>query len=128
MGTNNKIIGGTVIGLAAGYIAGILTAPNSGKKTRKKIKDTADKSIAEVEKQFKSIYKQSQDMLKKVLDENPKVTQKVQDAVKAVEKSQATIKRILSSLHGGDDVDEDLNQAIADAKLAMKHLSEFVSK
>ncbi|HEY4964408.1 MAG TPA: YtxH domain-containing protein [Candidatus Saccharimonadales bacterium] len=128
MRASKKLIGGAIIGLAAGYVAGVLTAPSSGKDTRKKIKDTADKSIAEIEKQLKSVYKQSQEMIKKVLTDNHKINAKLQAALDAVEKSQAKIKRILSSLHGNDNVDEDLTQAISEAKQAMKHLGEFVKK
>jgi gas vesicle protein len=128
MGASNKVIGGAIAGIALGYLAGILTAPSSGKATRHKIKETTTKSMAEIEKQLKSVYKQSQDLVKKVLEENPKVNEKLQTAINAVAKSQAKIKRILSSIHGNDNVDEDLNQAIAEAKLAMKHLGEFVKK
>ena len=34
-----KVLIGTALGLAAGYVAGILTAPKSGKETRQDIKD-----------------------------------------------------------------------------------------
>ncbi len=38
-----KIAIGTAIGLAAGYVTGILTAPKSGKETRQDIKKIAPK-------------------------------------------------------------------------------------
>jgi len=39
----SKLLAGLFIGAAAGAAAGILLAPQSGKDTRKKIKDEADK-------------------------------------------------------------------------------------
>ncbi|MDX5405117.1 MAG: YtxH domain-containing protein [Bacteroidota bacterium] len=42
MKTTEKVIIGTLAGAAAGLLAGILFAPESGEKTRKKIKRKAD--------------------------------------------------------------------------------------
>ncbi|MTI41199.1 YtxH domain-containing protein [Fulvivirga lutimaris] len=43
-----KIIASIAVGATAGLVAGYLTAPNSGKKTRKKI-------VGEIDSQFKSL-------------------------------------------------------------------------
>lgn len=37
----SKVLTGALIGLAAGFAAGLLVAPESGEDTREKIKDTA---------------------------------------------------------------------------------------
>ncbi|HVX57156.1 MAG TPA: YtxH domain-containing protein, partial [Candidatus Saccharimonadales bacterium] len=57
-------IGGT-IAAAAGYLAGILTAPKSGKETRADIKETASDSVAQAEKELKKLHTE----LGKVIDE-----------------------------------------------------------
>ena len=62
----NKVILGVIGGLAAGAILGILFAPSSGKKTRKKIadkykaikdhaKEDFDKLIKKIDDKYKSI-------------------------------------------------------------------------
>jgi len=47
---------GTVFAAAVGYLTGILTAPKSGKETRKDIKDAAEHGMAEAEKQLKKLH------------------------------------------------------------------------
>jgi gas vesicle protein len=42
--TKGKFAIGALLGAAAGFVAGILTAPKSGKETREDIKDTAVKA------------------------------------------------------------------------------------
>ncbi|MEC5146263.1 YtxH domain-containing protein [Chitinophaga sp. 212800010-3] len=37
-----KFLAGAIAGITAGFVVGLLTAPDSGDKTRKKIKSTAD--------------------------------------------------------------------------------------
>lgn len=39
----SKVLTGALIGLAAGFAAGLLVAPEAGEDTREKIKDTAKK-------------------------------------------------------------------------------------
>ena len=46
-----------------GYLAGILTAPKSGKETREDIKDTAVKTYSEAEKQLKKLHTELNDVL-----------------------------------------------------------------
>ncbi|RFS20626.1 YtxH domain-containing protein [Chitinophaga silvatica] len=40
--STTKFLAGAIAGLSAGIVIGLLTAPDSGNKTRKKIKSTAD--------------------------------------------------------------------------------------
>ncbi len=48
MNTNTKVIGGFIIGAALGAVSGILLAPRSGRKTRKKIKQESKKMADEI--------------------------------------------------------------------------------
>ena len=52
-----KIAIRTAIGLAAGYVTGILTAPKSGKETRQDIKKNSAKVLLETEKELKELHK-----------------------------------------------------------------------
>src|SRR5689334_16286927 len=53
--TKRFAIGALIIG-AAGYVAGILTAPKSGKETRADIARVTDKGMAEAEKHLKKLH------------------------------------------------------------------------
>ncbi len=61
-----KIVAGILVGATAGAVAGLLLAPESGKKTRKKlanesdkikglVKDTVDEKIKEAQSTYKNI-------------------------------------------------------------------------
>src|SRR4051812_23595938 len=56
----------TLVAGAAGYLAGILTAPKSGQSTRKDIKDAADNTISEGERQLKKLHTELNDLLGEV--------------------------------------------------------------
>jgi gas vesicle protein len=47
---------GTGIVAAAGYVAGLLTAPKSGKETRAEIKQTVESSRTEAERTLKQLH------------------------------------------------------------------------
>lgn len=42
--TKGKVLFGTIVGAVAGFAAGLLTAPKSGKETRKDLKDAGAKA------------------------------------------------------------------------------------
>ncbi len=78
-----KILAGFIIGATAGLLAGLLVAPESGKGTRKKISDTADK-----------IKHDLHDFAEETLEATKKsISETVDDLVKGhKEKDQATLK------------------------------------
>lgn len=57
-GTALKVAGGILAGAAAGAIAGILLAPDSGKNTRKKIADNAKKAAKDAKGKVSSKVKE----------------------------------------------------------------------
>jgi gas vesicle protein len=68
MNTTTKIIGGFLAGAALGVATGLLMAPDSGKRTRKKIMDKSKevgdqvaKSVAKTLENVKSTYNQKVD-------------------------------------------------------------------
>ena len=54
--SGKKIAIGTIVAGAVGYVAGILTAPKSGKETRKDIGDAAVKAKNEAERKLKKMH------------------------------------------------------------------------
>jgi gas vesicle protein len=81
MSTSEKILTATVVGLAAGAVAGLLLAPRSGKETRnllrKKSADAADK----VKDSFEQGRQQVTDLKEKAEEKIRDVNRKVAEAV-----------------------------------------------
>ena len=132
MNKTKKFAVGAVILAAAGYIAGILTAPKSGKQTRKDIVDTTKKGASEAEKQLKQLYSE----LDKLVDETKrkgedlsgKAKKELDDIVAKAKESKAKAQDKLAVFRkdGGDSA--ELKQAISDASKAVEHLRNFLSK
>ena len=123
---------GAVIAAAAGYVAGILTAPKSGKETRKDIKDTAARTYTAAEKELKVLHTE----LSKLMDEAGKKAGELKgSAQKNLDKAVATAKvakekarELLSAVHEGDADDKDLDNAVKEAKKAVDHLKSYLKK
>lgn len=123
---------GAVVAAAAGYVAGILTAPKSGKETREDIKDTAVKTYKTAEKELKELHTE----LSKLMDEAGKkanefkgTAQKNFDrAVDGAKVAKEKARELLSAVHEGDADDKDLGQAVKEAKKAVDHLKSYLKK
>ena len=122
-----------VLAGAAGYVAGILTAPKSGKETRKDIKDAASKAKAEAEKVLKELHSDLDGLMAKTklhaktlsVKAQKELTAALEKASKAKEKARA----ILSALHEGDAADDkDLQNAIKDVKSSIDNLKKYLKK
>ena len=124
---------GALIAAAAGYLAGILTAPKSGKETREDIKDAAEHGMAETEKQLKRLHTQMVDLLGQAKEKAATLKGSTQkDMQMAIDKATAVkekAREMLTALHeGGDADDKDLRKAIDDANSAIDHLKTYLKK
>jgi len=130
--TAKKLAIGTIIAAAAGYVAGILTAPKSGKETRKDIKDVTVKSVAEAEKQLKKLHTELNTMINKAKAEASTVKGKAREELDAVISKSFAVKEkareVLSSVHEGSADDKDLKKAIDDANKSLEHLKKYLAK
>lgn len=123
---------GAALAAAAGYAAGVLTAPKSGKETRAEIQKRAVAGKVEAEKQLKKLHTQ----LSNTIDEakgrasDLKGQAKVQlnDATDKGVKAKEKARELLSALHEGDADDKDLQKAISDAKSAIDSLKDYLKK
>jgi gas vesicle protein len=123
---------GAVVAAAAGYVAGILTAPQSGKETREDIKETAVKTYKTAEKELKELHTD----LTKLMDEAGKRADEFKgtaekNLAKAVESGKAAkekARELLSAVHEGDAQDKDLDKAIKETKKAVEHLRSYLKK
>jgi gas vesicle protein len=113
-----------------GYAAGILTAPKSGKETRQDIKSAVSKAKAEAERKLKVLHSDLNQYIGKAKDKASKLTGKAKaDLNKAIEnatKTKQRVRELLSALHDGDASDPELNEAMRDAKDAIKRLKDYV--
>lgn len=117
---------------AAGYIAGIMTSPKSGKQNRAKVKRVAKKSRRTTEKELKKLQKE----LSSVVDSSKKATQtmgkKAQGEygllVEKAKNSQESMKEVFSAIKEGKAQDKDLDKAVKDAKAAIEHTQDFLKK
>lgn len=130
--TAKKVAIGGVIAAAAGYVAGILTAPKSGKETRADIKDAAEKTMAEAEKDLKNLHTELDKIITEAKARHEKLTSKAQKELsQLIDKAKDTkekAREMLSALHEGGAEDKDLAKAIKDANNALEHLRDYLKK
>ncbi len=123
-------VGAVVMGVV-GYLAGILTAPKSGKETRKDIKETANRVVTEVEKDLKKVHSELNvvidDTKEMLAGKTVKAREEVEAAFDGAKDKQAKVKELLSALRdGGASDNPELKKALKEAKSALDHLKKFV--
>lgn len=133
MGKKTKNVAvGALFAAVAGFVAGILTAPKSGKETRTDIKNAAAASISEAEKQLKKLHTQLNTLLNdtKTQAENAKGKAKteIDDAIAKGRAVREKAREVLSAVHDGDVEDKDLKKVIDDATNAIDHLKTYIKK
>lgn len=123
---------GAMIAAAAGYVAGILTAPKSGRETRDDIKHAAENGMVEAEKQLKKLHTQINTTINEAKAQAESLKGAAQkDLNLAIEKATAAkekARQMLSALHEGDAQDKDLKKAIKEATKAIDHLKSYLKK
>lgn len=131
-GAAGKIVLGTAIAAAAGYVAGILTAPKSGKETREDIKEKAVETYAAAEKQLKKLHTELGELLEQVSEKAKELREKggrkFDEVLHQSNKAKDKAREMLTSLHEGEAEDKDLKKAIADATSAISNLRSFLEK
>lgn len=123
---------GAVVAAAAGYVAGILTAPKSGKETRKDIKDTAVRTYTAAEKELKVLHTELNKLMgeasKKANELKGSAKEGLDKATEAAKVAKEKARELLSAVHEGDADDKDLDNAVKEAKKAVEHLKSYLKK
>lgn len=131
MSKARKFALGAVIAAGAGYVAGILTAPKSGKETRKDIQNAAIKAKTEGEKQLKQLHSELTDLIdkaqKRAQDVKKGARKGYDSAVSTAQTAKEKARTVLSAVHEGEAKDKDLKRAIAESKKAIEHLKAFLA-
>lgn len=124
-------IGGAIAG-AAGYIAGVLTAPKSGRETRQDLQKVANKSMAAAEKDLKGLHTELGDLLKDSKGASGKMSKKAQgefnELVDKAKDTKEKVREVISAIHEGGADDKDLKRAVDDARAAIKHMRDYLKK
>ena len=127
-----KLVIGTALAAAAGYVAGVLTAPKSGKETREDIKAKANETYAAAEKQLKQLHTDLNSQLavanEKIGELREQGGKKFDDLLAQSNKAKEKAREMLSSLHEGEVDDNDLKKAISDATKAVENLRNYLKK
>ncbi len=129
--TKNVAIG-AAFAAAVGFVAGILTAPKSGKETRGDIKAKATETYAAAETELKKLHVELDDIIAEGTERISSLRGKGQISLdEAVEKGKtAKLKAtaVLESLQSGEAEDKDLQKAIVEATKAIENLRTYLKK
>jgi gas vesicle protein len=121
-----------MIAAGVGYVAGILTAPKSGKETRKDIERAAVRAKSEAEKRLKQLHAELIETLAeaKRLGQTLKVEAQNELAVLTDRATQARdqVREVLSALHEGESDDKDLDNAVKEVSKALNDLKNYLAK
>lgn len=123
---------GALIAAIAGYLAGILTAPKSGKETREDIKNDVEKGMQEAEKQLKKLHTQMAELMgegkERATTLKGNAQKELQTALDKTNVAKEKARELLSALHEGNAEDKELRKAIDEANKAIDHLKKYLKK
>ncbi len=129
-GNGKKLAIGALVGATVGFAAGILTAPKSGKETRKDIKDTASKVYREAEKKLKELNVELGDLIEKgtklAKQGGVKAKQELDDALANAQDAKQKVKEVISALKSGETDEPELKKAVSEATKAKDHLAKYL--
>jgi gas vesicle protein len=130
--TVKKLAIGAAVAGAAGYLAGILTAPKSGKDTRDDLKDATQRGISEAEKDLKRLHTELGSLLEEAKnrggDLSGKTQRELNDLLAKAKDTKEKAREMLSVVHEGTAEDKDLSKAIKDANKAVDHIKDYLKK
>lgn len=111
---------GIIIGGLIGVIAGILTAPKSGKETRADLKKKAYEVKGSVERKLKEAYKEldglSRQLKSQAQELKGKAKTELDDLSQKADDLKGRVKAAITSIKSGDDEDDEatLDQLLKD--------------
>jgi gas vesicle protein len=128
--TGKKMAISALIGGIAGYLGGILTAPQSGKETREDIADKADDIKDSSEDQLVKLQEDLKDLIRdtkvKTVALSAQAREEFNESVVKAKDAQNKATTVLKAFKAGEADDPELNKAIKQAKQAQKNLSKYL--
>ena len=130
--TGRKIAVGAAVAGVFGYVAGILTAPKSGKETRKDIKDKASDITTALIDELKKAQAELNKMLHLAKDKslalNSNAREGFNEAVIRAKDARNKSATVLKAVKAGTSDERELDLALKNLKLAMKNLGKYLKK
>jgi gas vesicle protein len=127
-----KVIMLTGLAALAGYLAGILTAPKSGRETREDLKSAGLRGMSEAEKQLKKVSSELSDAVDEVKVRSAalgdKAGKELEHLAEKAKVARNKAREVLSAIHEGDAEDKDLKEAVARANEALNHIRAYLKK
>ncbi len=127
-----KVIMLTGLAALSGYLAGVLTAPKSGRETRDDLKNAGRRGLSDAEKQLKNVLT----ALGEVMDEvkvrgatvGDRAGKELEQLTEKAKQARGKAREVLSAIHEGDAQDKDLKEAVSQANQALSHLRAYLKK
>jgi gas vesicle protein len=127
--TGKKVAASALIAGVAGYLSGILTAPKSGKETRKQLVEEAESVKESTEEQLQKANEELKVLLKdtktKTVALSGQAREEFNEAVIRAKDAQNKASTTIKALKNGEAEDPELNKAVKQARQAAKNLSKF---
>jgi gas vesicle protein len=127
--TGRKMAVSALIAGVAGYIGGLLTAPKSGKETRKKLTEEAEGFKDNTEEQLQKANEDLKVLLKDAKNKTERrrrqAKEEFNEALLRAKDAQNKASSTLKAIKNGEAEDPELNKAVKQAKLAAKNLGKF---
>jgi len=128
--TGQKIALGAAIAGIGGYLAGVLTAPKSGKETRGELaeqagvlKNDAEVQLAVAQRELGVVIKEAQE---KTVSLGAAARGEFNETLIRAKDAQNRAKIVLKAFKSGTAEDPELNKAVKQARQAQKNLSKFL--
>lgn len=129
--TGRKLAFGAIIAGVAGYFAGILTAPKSGKETRDDIANKAGDIKDEGVEQLKSAQAELESMLQtaktKTVALSAKAREEYNEAILKAKDAKNKTAAVLKGVKSGSSEDPELDKALKQSKQAYKNLAKYLT-
>lgn len=128
--TTRKVAVGSALAGVVGYLAGILTAPKSGKETRGDIAEKTEvvKEVAVIDLQVAE--NELKEMIKsakvKTIALSSTARVEFNEAVVRAKDAQNKTSQVIKAAKAGEATDPDLNKAVKQARQAIKNLGKFL--
>lgn len=127
--TGRKIAIGALLAGAFGYLTGLLTAPKSGKETRKDIIDKTSEVKSESIEQLQNLQAELEVLIQKTKDKtvalSSQAREEFDEAVVKAKDAKNKTATLLKGVKTGEADDPQLNRAIKQSKLAAKNLGKY---
>jgi gas vesicle protein len=128
--TVKKVAIGSAIAGAVGYLAGILSAPKSGKQTRQDIVDKASEVKGSAENELHELNEELNDLIKnakgRTINLGSAARSEYNETLIKAKDAQNKAGEVLKAVKNGQAANPELDKAIRQARQAAKNLGKYL--